>query len=242
MSENRLLGHFMRAQLPLIVVLGLSSLLSVLLVLFRVAYSDSIIYAFLVWNLFLAWIPLGCAFLLWWLERTPRRPVFVMAILFAGWFLFFPNAPYIVTDLMHLGYRNNIPIWYDAMLIFSFAWNGIVLGLLSLWIVHGLVAGWVGRWIGWMMVGVTLVASGFGVYLGRFQRWNSWDIVADPQNLFLDMLDRLINPMAHPQTVAVTILFAAFLGIAYLTLAVLVNSNWHDYGQNEEQAETPVFG
>ena len=85
------------------------------------------------------------------------------------------------------------------------------MGLPSLWIVHGLVAEWVGRWMGWLMVGVTLVASGFGVYLGRFQRWNSWDMVADPQNLLLDMLDRLVNPMAHPQTVAVTILFAAFL-------------------------------
>ena len=242
MSGNRLLGHFVRAQLPLIAVLGLSSLLSVSLVLFRVAYSDTIFYAFMVWNLFLAWVPLGCAFVLWWLERTPRRPVFAMLLLFGGWFFFFPNAPYIVTDLIHLRHHYNVPIWYDAMLVFSFAWNGIILGLMSLWIVQRLFAGWYGRWMGWMLVGVTLVASGFGVYLGRFERWNSWDIVADPQSLVLDMLDRLLNPMAHPRTLVVTMMFAAFLSVAYLTLTVLVNSNWHEDGASEERPQAPVFG
>ena len=169
MPESTPFTVALQKQLPLILVLGLSSLLSVSLVLFRVAYSDTINYTFLVWNLFLAWIPLGCAFALWWLERAPRRPVVAMLLLFGGWFLFFPNAPYIVTDLIHLGYHYNVPIWYDAMLVFSFAWNGIILGLMSLWIVQRLVAGWYGRWMGWALAGFTLVASGFGVYLGRFR-------------------------------------------------------------------------
>lgn len=223
MPKYALLTATTRKQLSLIAALGLSSLLSIALVLGRMLYSDNILYAFLIWNLFLAWVPLVCALALWRLNDRPRRPVAVMAVLLGAWLLFFPNAPYIVTDLAHLGYRFRVPLWYDTMMVFSFAWNGIFLGLLSLWIVHRLVEGWFGRPAGWTLVAFTVVASGFGVYLGRFERWNSWDILTDPQRLALDVLDPLVNPLAHRGTVAVTLIFAAFLAVAYLMLTVLVN-------------------
>lgn len=242
MPETTSISTNLRAQLPLIAVLGLSSLLSVTLVLFRVAYSDTIVYTFLVWNLFLAWVPLGCALALLSLDGMPRRPYLLMAILFGSWFLFFPNAPYIVTDLIHLKSHYGAPIWYDAMLVFSFAWNGLILGLMSLWIVQRLVEGWYGKWMGWLLVAFTVIASGFGVYLGRFERWNSWDIVAEPQSLALDMLDRLLNPLAHPRTLAVTAIFAAFLTVAYLTLSVLVNSNWDEGTNREDRTRTVAIG
>ncbi len=228
--------------LLLLGVLLLSSLLSVSLAAFRIAYSDSIAYGFLIWNLFLAWAPLCAACALWWLDGRQRRPLLLMAGLLGGWFLFFPNAPYIVTDLIHLGYRYDVPLWYDAMLIFSFAWNGLLLGLISLWIVHRLVEDWFGVWMGWLLAGLTLLASGFGVYLGRFERWNSWDIIADPYGLALNMLDPLLNPMAHPRTLAVTILFAAFLTVAYLTLSVLAGIDWNESAKREDRPRTPAFG
>lgn len=242
MKNNLALPQAVRRQIPLLVVLSLSSALSILLVSARVLYADSITYTFLVWNLFLAWIPLGCAFVLWWMNQMPRRPVLLMTAILATWFLFFPNAPYIMTDLIHITPRYPVPLWYDAILIFSFSWNGLLLGLLSLLIVQRMVEGWFGKGIGWLMAAVTVIASGFGVYLGRFERWNSWDVIAEPQLLAMDVFDRLINPMAYPRTLAVTLIFAAFMAIAYLTLHVLVSSNWRETAIANDHHHAPTFG
>jgi uncharacterized membrane protein len=135
--------------------------------------------------------------------------------------LFFPNSPYIVSDLIHLGPRNGVPVWFDTIMIFSFAWNGLILGFLSLWLVQQLMAGWLGCTASWLLVAGTLGATGFGIYLGRFQRWNSWDILVDPIGLLRDVALRVRNPVDYPRTLGVTILFAGFLMVAYLTLTLL---------------------
>ena len=210
----------------LLAVLALSSLMSVLLVAYRIYHSDHFTYVFLVWNLFLAWVPLCSALVCWLFSQYGRRTWLLLALFLTGWFLFFPNSPYIVTDLLHLAPRNNVPLWYDVMLIFSFAWNGLILGFVSLWIVQGVVEALWGRWLSWLLVMVTLAASGFGIYLGRFQRWNSWDLLIDPLGLASDVYTRLVNPFAHPRTVAVTLLFSGFLTIAYLTFALLLRVRW----------------
>jgi len=205
----------------LLSVLGLSSALSTVLSAFRIWYSDTFVYLFLNWNLLLAWTPLGLALLLWRLDRRARRPKLMMLAVFAGWFVFFPNSPYIVSDLIHLSPRNSVPLWFDAIMIFSFAWNGLILGFLSLWLVQQLMTGWLGRVASWLLVAGTLGATGFGIYLGRFQRWNSWDILVDPIGLLRDIAIRVANPFDYPRTLGVTILFAGFLMVAYLTLTLL---------------------
>jgi uncharacterized membrane protein len=224
------------ARMLLLLVLGLSSGLSVAIVVVRAIYTQHYTFLGLVWNLFLAWVPLFCALLLWWLEQ-PRRSHRILHSplslgLLLGWFAFFPNAPYIITDLVHLYQRDNAPFWYDLLLIFSFAWNGLILGFTSLWIVQGVIQSHYGRWAGWLLVGCTLTASSFGIYLGRFLRWNSWDIVTNPHDLTLDILERITNPLAHPKTIAVTILFSGFLLLAYLTIALLAQAHW---GQQEQE-------
>lgn len=213
-------------QVALLAVLALSSLLSVVLVAFRVYYSGAGTYIFLVWNLFLAWVPLISALALWWVSPYGRRVYLLLVIFLTGWFFFFPNSPYLVTDLLHLQPRQNIPLWYDALLIFSFAWNGLLLGLISLWIVQEVIQTLFGRWVGWLLVLMTLAASGFGIYLGRFLRWNSWDLLMDPRGLAADIATRLLNPGSHPLTLAVTLLFSAFLTVAYLTFALLLRTRW----------------
>ncbi len=213
-------------QAALLAVLAISSLLSVVLVAFRVYYSGAITYIFLVWNLFLAWVPLISALALWWFSSYGRRVYLLLGLFFVGWFFFFPNSPYLVTDLLHLQPRQNIPLWYDVLLIFSFAWNGLILGLISLWIVHEVIQTLFGRWFGWLLVLMTLAASGFGIYLGRFLRWNSWDLLMDPRGIAADVIVRLLDPWAHPHTLAVTLLFSAFLTVAYLTFALLLRTRW----------------
>ena len=210
-----------RAVLQLALLLAVSCALSAVLWLFRVLYSHTFVYFFLNWNLLLAWIPLGLAVVMVRLNRRTPRPRLVLLLLLGGWLLFFPNSPYIVSDLMHLAPRSRVPLWYDALMLFSFAWNGLILGFVSLWLVQQMVSGWFGRMAGWLMVGFTLAATGFGIYLGRFQRWNSWDILADPYGLLHAVVKPVLDPLAHPRTIGVTLLFGSFLLVAYLTVTLL---------------------
>lgn len=206
----------------LLFVLMLSSALSIVLSLAHVWYSDTRSYLFLNWNLLLAWAPLLLAFLLWRLDRRRgRRRLLMMTLVFVGWLLFLPNSPYIVSDLMHLTQRGNVPLWYDSIMLFSFAWNGLILGFVSLWIVQQVATRWLGQLAGWVLVMVTLTATGFGIYLGRFQRWNSWDVLVDPLGMVKQVLIYLLNPLDYPRTVGVTLLFSGFLMVAYLTLILL---------------------
>ncbi len=234
MSNKALQTIQLPAPLPLVGALVASSAISVALLAVRIAYSGSMFYQFLTWNLALAWTPFLFALALWWTSERAGYRVVSMGLL-ATWLLFFPNAPYIVTDLIHLRIRTGVPIWYDAALLFSFAWNGLILGFASLWLVQILVARRYGPVFGWLLVLVTLAAGGFGIYLGRFLRWNSWDVFADPWHLLNDVTHRLINPLDHPLTLAVTVLFAGLLTIMYVTLTALITTRWVEAPWRENQ-------
>jgi len=110
------------------------------------------------------------------------------------------------------------------MVIFSFAWNGLILGFTSLWMVQQQVQRSYGVVAGWLLAAGVLALSGFGIYLGRFLRWNSWDLLASPHALAADVLERFLNPLAYPQTLAVTILYSSFLLVAYMTVVLLTDA------------------
>lgn len=196
----------------------LSSLLAVGLFAARVYRSYSRTYVFLVWNLFLAWIPyLSSLWADYLHQRHPRR-WWYLVIPGALWLAFFPNAPYIVTDFWHLQERAPIPMWYDIGLLSAFAWTGLFLAVFSLRTMQRLVRHYVGFILSWLFVIAILGLGGLGVYLGRFLRWNSWDLFLRPRGVLGDVAVRLINPWNHPQALGVTCLFAAILLICYLTL------------------------
>lgn len=217
-------------KLPLLLVLCASSWLSIGIWVMRFYYTDgNVTYYFLIWNLFLAWIPLGSALVLWYLHQyMPWARVWQWPLLL-GWFLFFPNAPYLVTDFLHLTERQHVPLWYDLLLIFSFAWNGLVLGFTALWIVQEVLATQYNKAISLFVVWLTLALSGFGIYVGRFLRWNSWDVLFNPHLLAADILPRLTDPFAYPRTFVVTLLFSTFLTVAYLTVRLLGQVRWQRF-------------
>jgi uncharacterized membrane protein len=165
--------------------------------------------SFLVWNLFLAWIPwvAAVAFV------TSRSPL-ACALTGGTWLLFLPNAPYLVTDLIHLQVRPNVPLWFDILLFAAFALSGCALAWASIEAVHARLARSLGllRSAG-IMLGV-LFLTGFGVYLGRFLRWNSWDVVAQPGALLADVAASL----ATPRALVFSSLFGAFVGAGYLVV------------------------
>ncbi len=139
--------------------------------------------------------------------------------LFCAWLVFLPNAPYLVTDLLHLRPRVGVPLWFDSALLFVFAWTGCLLGFLSLTAVHARFEAWLGRAAGWLFVGMVSLLSGFGIYLGRFPRWNSWDVVTRPEQLVSDVIAPLLHPTAHPRNFAVTFLFALLMIAGYAAFA-----------------------
>lgn len=200
---------------------ALSSALSVTMFMVRAWYTDSLVFFFLNWNLFLAWVPFVLASMMATLAQRRPRPRLFLVLLLAAWLLFFPNAPYIISDLMHLGSPRDVPIWYDAILIFSYAWNGLLLGFASLWLVQQVIADRFGAIVGWLFAMCSLLAAGFGIYLGRFQRWNSWDLLVNPLELTADIVHGLLNPWAYPRAIVVTLLFASFMAIAYSTVYLL---------------------
>jgi uncharacterized membrane protein len=211
-------------RLSVTIVLALSCLLSVSLSFFRIYYSGYGTYIFLNWNLFLAILPyiISVFFLLY--NHKIKSNLFLGTVVLS-WLLLFPNAPYIVTDFFHLEPRANVPYWYDLGLIFSFAWNGLILGFISLYDIQTAIARRFTAFKGWMFAIFSLVLGSFGIYLGRYERFNSWDVITNPIALFVDIADRFIDPMSHPRTILMTLLFSALLIFGYVTLVVLFKPN-----------------
>lgn len=203
-----------RRQAILASLAGLT-LLVYAMVAIRVAYSGSPHYGALVWNLFLAWIPCVLALAVYdgFRKGAARVPLLAGAAL---WLLFFPNAPYIVTDLKHLRTWEGAPIWYDVVMTSAAAWAGLALGFVSLYLMQTIVRRLVGAVNAWLFVLAVLALSSFGIYLGRFLRWNSWDVFTSPDRMARTIWPHVAQPHEHPRTLAVTLLFTAFLGATYL--------------------------
>jgi uncharacterized membrane protein len=200
-------------------VLGLvaASLFCVALVLLRFGESGSTKFGGLIWNLFLAWIPFVLAVVVYdrWRRGRGRGSLFALGAL---WLLFFPNAPYIVTDFVHLERTSDAPYWYDAVTVSAFAWTGVLLGFASLFLVQTVVRQWRGVVASWVFAAVALALGSLGIYLGRFLRLNSWDALEHPS-----VLPRIVHavardPFRYSEAIGVTVLFTFALGFAYFLL------------------------
>ena len=198
-----------------IVILLALSAFCICLLFARIIFFRQLKFSFLVWNLILAWIPYLISRMSLTFLKKKSKMFFIWIALFL-WFIFFPNAPYILTDLIHLQHLNVAPLWYEAIMIFSFAWTGLILSFYSLTNIQTLVTEMYGKVLGWIVIIFSIILSGFGIYIGRFLRWNSWDIFFDTRNLFKDIFERIIDPFAHPRTITVTLVFSIFLLLSYL--------------------------
>ena len=211
-------------------------------------------YLFLVWNLFLAWIPLGVALVAYELHRREQRG-WKLFLLGSLWLLFFPNAPYIISDLVHLGYRRFEPdgfaFWHDLVTLATFAWTGLLLGYASLYLMQTIVREKKGRWWGWIFSFSVLGLSGFAIYLGRFGRWNSWDVLHTPLSLLTDIAHQVMHPFSHQRTWGITLLFGSMLILFYVVMygflqLVRENQKRHDEGlswqENEREGDSRIPG
>jgi uncharacterized membrane protein len=205
-----LLNHELRV--PLFTLAG-ASMLGGLLIAARALLTDHGLHLYLVWNLFLAWIPLMLALRLEVLEERETNRDWRFWATVAAWLLFFPNAPYILTDLTHLKFPIRPRWWTDLIVILLFALIGMVLAFLSLHRMQRLVARRSGWPAGWAFVFFVAFISAFGVYIGRFERWNSWDVVTSPIALLSDSVHWI-----HRHSFRFTVLFGLFLAMVYAML------------------------
>ena len=201
----------------------LSSLLTCGIFAGRVYLSRSFTYRFMVWNLFLAWVPYLCSLVIAYLCRRQTRRWWYLVIPAGLWLMFFPNAPYLLIDLGHLNLRTRppIPAWYDLGMFIAFAWTGCFLAIVSLRVMQTLVKAQTGWLASWAFVIATLGLSGPGIYMGRFLGWNSWDLILHPGSILADVSAWLVNPRGHMQMYGFTVLFTAVLLVCYLTFTSL---------------------
>jgi uncharacterized membrane protein len=199
------------------------SCLCILLALTRIYMVHNYTYIFLIWNLFLAWLPLWFADMVHKNYFGAARSMPVILICGFFWIIFFPNAPYIITDLIHLDGRHQVPIWFDALMIFSFALTGLLTGYISLFFIHSVLEHRFSRTIGWISVCFMMLLSAYGIFLGRVKRFNSWDILSKPVYLVNDCLKTIGNA----QAIKMTIIFFLFLVFSYYILYSIIYMNQH---------------
>ena len=191
----------------------LSLALSVSLVGARVLYTGSIFYLFLVWNLILAGTPYLIS------ERLKYKSGlnFGSGAQMLLMILFLPNAPYITTDLFHLRGNFGDSIWYDTLLILSFAWSGLLLFFHSLNNIGEFAGQWLSPTKKRFVLIVLILLSAYGIYIGRYLRFNSWDVISAPEILFSQMTDHFVDPFSHKRTWGMTLLYGVFLLSSYFS-------------------------
>jgi uncharacterized membrane protein len=205
-----------------VLALGLLTAFDVALVAVRTHHVGGMSFWFLVWNLILAWIPFLLALGLYDAARRHSHPA-LLAALGAGWLLFFPNAPYIVTDVIHVAPRAGAPLWFDSLTITSAAFTGLLLGFVSLGLVQDVVRRAAGAVWAWILAGGVLAIASVGIYMGRFLRLNSWDVVTRPYHFVELARSRLADPLGNPKLIVVVCLMTAFLAVTYAVFTALWN-------------------
>ncbi len=193
---------------------------SCLLVLFRVVHTHRLTFVFLIWNLLLAYLP--------WLMTSLAGSRLRMAggklvfyLLFGCWLAFIPNSFYILTDLYHLGDSYNdflVPDWFDLVMILSFAWNGLLLGILSVRQMEKLMRARFQKMPALLFLIPIMWLNALGVYVGRYMRYNSWDLLTDPFALIRGIAGILIHPFSDRYAWGMITCFSILLTLIYLTL------------------------
>lgn len=200
------------------------SLLALGFHLIRIQFSEAVDFS-LDWNLFLSWIPLLIAFVARAVSKRFERLSLVIALLSVFWLLFFPNAPYMVTDLVHLSVDYNRDLtWHDSIMLFYYAQISLINGLVSLYWMHGAWNRTYSKNVGLILLLISFPLGGFGVFLGRIVRLNSWDILHDSQAFFNSIWTSVYDRTA----LLLSVEFGLLLGTLYFVLWVLLRyrSRW----------------
>lgn len=199
-------------------MLALATLVTLGLFGVRALRNDSSEFSYLIWNLFLAWIPLLIALRLIRVLNTKIWSSWEAVALSLAWLLFLPNSFYIVSDFIHLQQIASVDVLYDAVMFTAFVYLGLTIGFTSLYLIHVELKKRLATRTSALLVGVALLLSSFAIYLGRDLRWNSWDVITNADGLLFDLSDRLLQPAGYGQILLTTGSFFALLASMYAVL------------------------
>tara|TARA_R100001369_G_scaffold92228_1_gene136296 strand:+ start:1259 stop:1921 length:663 start_codon:yes stop_codon:yes gene_type:complete len=194
---------------------------SIIILMLRIKLNTSFFYLFLVWNVFLAIIPFAITL---YLHTKENLSPLKLCFWFLVWIAFLPNAPYIVTDLIHIKSGNDTLLWLDVLVVLSFAMSGLLLFYYSIIDMQQLMTSRFKRIPITTLTLVIIFLCGFGVYLGRFLRYNSWEIISEPQMIISDILNILLSPFQNSEAWLFTLGFGTFLVVGYWMFLTLKKS------------------
>ncbi len=187
---------------------------SICLLLVRAKITHSTFYFFLIWNLFLAYTPLAVtSYMQNEIRVVDKNRWFYL--FFFSWLLLLPNAPYLITDFIHLKKASNVPVWFDVLLLISFSLSGLLFGLSSMKQMFIVLAVKFNPFLSWLVMGFVCLLSGFGIYMGRFLRFNSWDILHRPIALFKTVIESLTSADTFRTAWGLTLGFGCFLFLLF---------------------------
>lgn len=192
----------------------------IMMTILRWRFTESIYYLFLIWNLVLAIIPYLITIVIL-RSKVIKNNAILLFVAVTLWLITFPNAPYIITDLLHIKGKSSMPGWFDLVLVLSYAWTALLLGIISLKNIEIILQTRFTNFVVSIMVFIFLALTSFGVYIGRYLRWNSWDIIRYPNQLIDDVLIRIMNPMEHLHTWFLTFVFGVFLNMVYWSVSYI---------------------
>ena len=199
---------------------------SVLLILIRIGHTGELMFIFLIWNLFLAFIPYSISTLIemndsWLANKWKLAPGLI------AWLLFIPNSFYIITDLFHLGV-SNVPIWFETALLLSFAWNGLILGILSVRQIERIIQKILPKAHEFIFLIPIMCLNAFGIYIGRYLRFNSWDVISNPFGLAADISNLIIHPFAYKNAWAMISCYTVLMTFIYLIIKRINPPAYHN--------------
>jgi uncharacterized membrane protein len=203
-----------------IIALLISSLVSVGLFAYTAWRDQSLLNAYLVWNLFLAWVPLVLALRLMTVLRRKLWSSWEALLTTFLWLVFLPNSFYMISDFIHLRDVPKTDILYDSVMYASFVFTGVILGFSSLYLVHLQLRRRFSARMAVLWVWLVLLLCSVAIYMGRDLRWNTWDILVNPGGLLFDISDRVQHPAAYPQMLLI-------IGAFFVLLVSMYNLVWH---------------
>lgn len=190
---------------------------TMILLTIRILYTGSLLYLFYPWNIFLATVPVFFSNLL----KKQNKLNWKTICYFMCWLLFFPNAPYILTDIFHFEYRSPVPPWFDLALVLSGAWTGMVLCIVSLIQIERFLQHFIhGRYRTAAML-VLMILGGLGMYMGRYERYNSWDVVTQPGSISSFLYNRIVYPFENVTVWLFTLVFGMFIALIYFSVKTI---------------------
>ncbi|GCE07399.1 DUF1361 domain-containing protein [Dictyobacter aurantiacus] len=205
---------------PMLGSVVLFSLLTISLLFARARIYPYPLYKPMLLNLFLAWIPIVCVSLaLFFFLSAGSSQLWLVILLLCIWFVFFPNSTYLVTEFHHLKEEvNTVPFWFDTIVILSLALCGVLLGSFSLLLVHRMLDLYLPPAFSWLIFIVYLFLSNVGIYIGRFLRFNSWDVLINPLGLARHVLSVFKDRQKARSLLLFSVLFTVFLLAFYVFL------------------------